>query len=112
MNFLGSLGANLLGSLFISLSSPAVYRRISSSLYQIFIINLLLFIILTPFYFIVFQINQSFLVYIAGLHILFSSQASALIQKIITNNRYALLGVYSTLFAMITAIIISILFIN
>lgn len=104
MLFLGSLSANLLSSLFICLSDKSQYRRVSSTIFQIFILNLIIFIFLTPIYVITSRVQLSSIAYLAGLQVILSSLGSAMILKIIAAHRYAIVGVYSSIFSIIVSL--------
>ncbi|KKT74451.1 MAG: hypothetical protein UW70_C0054G0003 [Candidatus Peregrinibacteria bacterium GW2011_GWA2_44_7] len=101
MIFLGSTTTNLLGPLFMGLSDREKYKRLSTSLTQIFIANIVIFILVVPIYVIVAGMNIKMIASVAALQVIVSSFSSALILEIIANYRYALLGVYSTAFAVV-----------
>lgn len=104
MIFIGSLSSNCLSILLISISNKAAYQRISSAIFQTFFINLIIFIFLFPVYIIVSNLNIGSIAYIAALQIILSSFGSFLIMKIIAAHRYALLGVYSSIFAILLSV--------
>jgi len=109
MIFASTLAANLIGPLLISFTARDKYQRITTSLFQLFIVNIVIFVVLIPIYLFSVSIGMEFISYAAGLQIVFSVLASALIFEIIANYRYALLGVYSTIFAVLSAIAINIM---
>lgn len=101
MIFLTSLGANLLGSLFFTFVEHEKYSRAGTALYQIFFVNLVIFIILAPFYLLLDARGLIEMVaFLAGFHVLLSSLASVMILEIVGNLRYAVVGVYGTVFAL------------
>lgn len=101
MIFLGSTVSNILSTWLMALSEGGKYNRISSSIYQIFIISLIIFILLAPVYFLTASINISVTAYVVALHIVLSAQVSALILEVVSNPRHALVGVYGTTFAIL-----------
>ncbi|MBI2634316.1 hypothetical protein HYW82_01430 [Candidatus Peregrinibacteria bacterium] len=101
MIFLGSTIGNILSSWLLALTERGRYIRISSSIYQIFIINLIIFIILAPVYFLTSSLNLGITAYVVALHIVLSAQVSALILEIVSNPRHALVGVYGTTFSIL-----------
>lgn len=103
MIFLGSCAANVLGPLFAGLADREKYTHLSSSLAQIFIANVVILVVVAPVYMIVSTFNPEFLTGVAALQILVSAFASALILEIVAQYRYALLGVYSTAFAVLAS---------
>lgn len=109
MIFASTLAANIIGPLLISFTQKDRYKRITTSLFQIFIVNVVVFIILVPVYFFSSGVGLEFTSYAAGLQITFSVLASAMIFEIISNYKYALLGVYSTIFAVLAAIAFNIM---
>lgn len=109
MIFASTLAANLISPLLISFTARDKYQRITTSLFQIFIVNIVIFLVLVPVYLFSVGIGLEFIGYAAGLQIVFSVLASALIFEIIANYKYALLGVYSTIFAVLGAIALNIM---
>lgn len=101
MMFLASCGANVLGTMFLALTDRERYTKFASALYQIFIVNVVIFGLVAPMYFITANMGIGMTAYAAGLHIVLSAQASALTLEMVSNPKYALLGVYSTLFAIL-----------
>lgn len=100
--FLTSLGANLLGSLFFTFVEHEKYSRASTSIYQVFFSNLVIFVILAPVYLLLDARNLMEMVgFLAGFHVLISALASMMILEIIGNLRYALVGVYGVIFSML-----------
>lgn len=109
MVFASTLAANIVAPLLISLTQSGKYKRVTTSLFQIFIINIVVFVILSPIYLFSQGLGFEFMSYAAGLQIAFSVLASALVFEIIANYKYALLGVYSTIFAVLLGIALSIM---
>jgi hypothetical protein len=101
MMFLATCGANIIGTLLLALTERERYTRLSSSLYQIFIVNIVIFGLTAPLYFVTANMGIGMTAYAAGFHIVMSAQASALILEMISDPKYSLLGVYSTLFAIL-----------
>lgn len=102
MIFLTSLGANLLGSLFFTFVEHDKYGRASTALYQIFFVNLVIFIIMAPIYLLLDSRNLLDMIgFLAAFHVLLSSLASVMILEIIGNLRYALIGVYGVIFSLL-----------
>lgn len=103
MMFLGSLTSNIFGPLFLGLSDRKKYIHLTTSLYQIFIVNLVILIVLVPVYMIVSGVKVELLSSVAALQVVVSAFISALILEIIADHKYALLGVYSTTFAILVS---------
>lgn len=109
MIFLTSLGANLVGSLFFTFVEHEKYSRASTILYQIFLVNLVIFIITAPIYILLDSRGlMDMTAFLAGFHVLLSALASMMILEIIGNLRYALVGVYGVIFSILisTALIL------
>lgn len=101
MIFLTSLGANILGSLFFSFVEHEKYSRTSTAMYQIFFVNLVIFVILAPIYLVLDSRDLLDMTgFLAGFHVLVSALASVMILEIIGNLRYAVVGVYGVVFAL------------
>lgn len=103
MIFLGSTAGNLLSTWLMALTERDKYKRISSAIYQIFIISIIIFVLMAPVYFIASASNITIIAYAVALHIILASQVSALILEIVSNYRYALVGVYGITFAILVS---------
>lgn len=103
MMFIGSLAANILGPLFIGLSDREKYRNISTTLYQIFIANMVILVVMAPIYMIVAGLQVESIASVAALEVVVSAFVSALILEVIADTKYALLGVYSTAFSILVS---------
>lgn len=105
MIFVTSLGANLLGSLFFTFVEHERYSRTATILYQIFFINLVAFVIMAPIYLLLDARGLMEMTgFLAGFHVLLSALASVMILEIIGNLRYAVVGVYGVIFALLAAV--------
>lgn len=83
------------------------YTRLTTTLVQIFIINLLMFIVMVPAYVVISQMNSEALLYVGATHVVFSVVASTLIMEIMTEYRYAILSVYTTIASVMIGILIT-----
>lgn len=106
MSFLASTTGNILSTLLLSLTEKDKYTKKSTTIYQIFIVSIIIFLLMAPVYFLAASINVSFVAYAVALHVLVSAQLSALIMEIVSNNKYALVGVYGVTFSIITSAIV------
>lgn len=95
MAFLGSMMASLSAVSLISYAQQNKYLRLTSSLVQVFVLNLLTFIVLVPAYIITIINDADLLVYVAGIHLFISVMGSAFIMEILADFRYAILSIYS-----------------
>jgi len=109
MIFIGSITANIVSALLISFSDKSKYRRINSTIYQVFIANTLLFIITAPVYIITMGIDLSFVAYVTSLHVILSIFATGLILEIIAEAQYSLLSLYSVILAILISTILNLL---
>lgn len=103
MVFISLLAANILSPLFISFTQGEKYKRVTTSLFQIFIMNVVIFMLLVPIYLFSTNIGLEFLSFAGGLQMALAVMASSLVFEIIANFKYSLLGVYSTIFAVLGA---------
>lgn len=99
MIFLASTIGDIFSTLLLSFTESEKYTRRSSSIYQIFIVHVIIFILMVPVYFITASLNIT--VYAIALHIVISAQVSALILEIISNYKYALIGLYGITFSIL-----------
>lgn len=109
MVFASVLAANLLSPFFISFTQKERYRNVTTALFQIFIANIVIFIILIPLYFISSGTGLESISFAAGLQVSFSVLATALIFEIISSEKHALLGVYSSIFAVLSGLAFNII---
>lgn len=105
MVFVSLLAANIFAPLFISFTQGERYTRTSTSLFQIFIVNIVIFVLLVPVY--LFATGIEFLAFVAGLQIALAIMGSALIFEVISNYKYSILGIYSVIFALLVSIVFS-----
>lgn len=103
MIFLSSTLSNLVSTWLIALTERDRYQRLSSAIYQVFIINLIIFILTAPVYFITANVSLTFMAYAVALHVIVSAHVSALILEIVANYRYALVGVYGVTFGILVS---------
>lgn len=101
MMFVGSCAANVLGPLFVGLVDREKYTHLASSLYQIFIANIVILIIVAPVYMVVASLKPELIGAVGALQVVVSAFASAMIFEIVASYRYALLGVYATAFSVL-----------
>ncbi|MBI5754248.1 hypothetical protein HZA40_03860 [Candidatus Peregrinibacteria bacterium] len=98
MIFLSSTVGNIISTWLLALTERGKYTRIASAIYQVFIISMIIFVLMVPVYFIT---TISVTPYAVALHIIISAQVSALILEIVSNYRYALVGVYGITFSIL-----------
>ncbi len=103
MIFLSSTIGNLLSAFLISLTDRDKYVKISSALYQIFILSVVIFLLSVPVYFLTAAVDVSAVSYAVALQIIISAQVSALILEIISDYKYALVGLYGTTFSILVS---------
>lgn len=103
MVFLSSTVGNLVSVWLLGLTERGKYKRTASALYQVFTINMIIFLLMVPVYFITAATNITITAYAVALHIIVASQVSALILEIVSNYRYALVGVYGITFSILVS---------
>lgn len=101
MIFLSSTISNILSVFFLSLTEREKYTRTSSAIYQVFTVSVVIFLLMVPIYFITAAVSASMTVYAVALHVIIAVQISALILEIVSNYKYALVGVYGVSFAIL-----------
>jgi hypothetical protein len=95
--------SNLVATLLIAYTERERYVRVSTSLVQVFIVNLAIFAFVLPVYLTTATSNIELTVYAAGLQLILSATASALILELIHDQKYSLLIVYNTILAVLAA---------
>ena len=104
MIFIATTPANLLSVFLLSLTERDKYKRTKSALFQVFIINVVIFLLMVPVYFITTSINIGVTAYAVALHIVIAAQVSALILEIVSNYKYSIVGLYGvTLSVLVSA---------
>jgi hypothetical protein len=103
MIFITTLVSSLVTPYLLSISERDRYPKIASAIYQIFILNLVIFAFTAPLYLTTSVTNLEFTAYAAGLQIILVSTASALIMEIVNDQKYPLLAVYTTLLAILVS---------
>lgn len=103
MILFASLCSSMLSPLLLSYTERERYPRISTTLFQIFIINLVIFFFVLPVYLATTPESLEFTAYAAGLQMVMVSIAASLIMEIVNDTRYPLLGVYSSLIGVLIA---------
>jgi hypothetical protein len=103
MIFVTSLISSMLSPLLLSYTERLRYPKIITSLYQIFIMNLVIFFFTAPIYLTTSTTSLEFTAYAAGLQIVLVAMASSLFMEIINDQRYPLLGVYTSLLGILVA---------
>lgn len=103
MIFVTSLVSSMLSPLLLSYTERYRYPRIITAIYQIFIINLVIFLFVAPIYLTTSTTSLEFTAYAAGIQIVLVATSSALIMEILNDQRYPLLGVYTTVIGMLVA---------
>lgn len=106
MVFASTTIGNILSTLFLALTDRNRYKRKSSTIYQIFIVSILMFILMAPVYFLTASIDVSLVAYAIALHIIITAQVSILILEIVSNYRYSLVGLYGVAFSIILSAIV------
>lgn len=102
MVFLASLTSNLLGSLLFTFVEHERYSRRQTALYQIFFVNMVIFVIMAPIFILLDSRELLDLVgVLAAFQVLLSALASVMILEIVGNIRYAVIGVYGVIFSML-----------
>jgi MFS family permease len=101
MGFLASTIGNILSVLFLSLTEREKYTKTSTTIYHIFIISIVMFILMVPVYFIAASINVNLAVFAIALHVILSAMASSLIMEMVSNTKYSLIGLYGTIFSIV-----------
>ena len=73
---------------------------------QVFKVNLIVFLLMVPVYFLTASMGIEAVSYVVTLHMIIAAQVSVLIMEIVSNYKYALVGVYGTTFSIVVAIAI------
>jgi len=99
--FLSTTIGNLLSTFLLSYTEPDKYKNRSSAIYQTFIVHIIIFILMVPVYFITSSIDVKITIWAVALHVIISAQTSALILEIVSDRKYALVGLYGVTFSIL-----------
>lgn len=101
MIFIASTIGNMLSTFLLALTEKEKYSKKSTAVYQVFVISLIIFLFMVPVYFISSSFEGPGAAFTVALHIILTAQISALTLEVISNHRYALVGVYGTAFSIV-----------
>lgn len=110
MVFATSLVSSMVGPLFLAYTERERYTRISTTLGQIFIMNIVIFAFVLPVYLTASSTSLQITAFTAALQVILSATAGSLILELLHDSRYPLLAVYETVLALLTSIAIGFLF--
>lgn len=103
MIFSTSLISSMLTPWLLSYTERLRYPRMVTAIYQIFIMNLIIFAFTAPIYLTTSSGSLEFTAAAAGLQVVMVSIAAALIMEILNDDRYPLLAVYTTILGVLIA---------
>jgi len=106
MVFISSISSNILGVWLLSKTEKDKYKKISSAIYQIFIVAIVLLLLMVPVYFISAINSISVLSYAVALHMILSVQVSVLILEMISNVKYSTLAAYNMIISSVLSILL------
>lgn len=101
MVLMTSIVSSMLSTLLLAFTERERYTRITTTMMQVFLINLVIFLFVLPIYLTVTSVGYDLMGYAAGLQIIMGALASALILELIHDYKYSLLAVYSTVLAIL-----------
>ncbi|MBU2523579.1 hypothetical protein KKG71_00075 [Patescibacteria group bacterium] len=109
MVFAASISANIVSNVLMGLSEREKYSRLATTIFQTFLLNLVIFIFTAPIYLLITNIDLQMIAVIAGLQVILSVIASSIILELISNSKYGLIGLYAAVLGTIVALVINIL---
>ncbi len=101
--FVGTITANSVTALMVTFLDNEKYTRRKTIFTQVFLFNLILFILTIPLY--VLGISLNILNGIVALHFLLSAYVSALIMEVLAGYEYSLVGIYSASLGIFISIV-------
>jgi len=103
-----TLVSSMVATLLLAYTERDRYTRISTTMGQVFIMNIVIFAFILPVYLTTSSTNLELTAYTAGLQVILGATASALILELLHDSKYPLLAVYNTILAILTSTAISI----
>lgn len=110
MVFATSLVSSMLGPFFLAYTERERYTRVSTTLGQIFIMNIVIFAFVLPVYLTASSTNLQITAFTAALQVILSAAAGSLVLELLHDPRYPLLAVYETILALLTSVALGFLF--
>lgn len=110
MIFLATTIGNLLSTFLLSYTESEKYTKRATAIYQTFIVHIIIFILMVPVYFVTSSIDIGIVVWAVALHVIVSAQTSALILEIVSDRKYALVGLYGVTFSILISALVIFLF--
>ena len=110
MAFVATLSANTVTSVMVTFMDHEKYSRRKTTITQVFVFNLILFVLTIPLYLIAIPLELT--IGVAALHFLLSAFVSSLIMEVLAGYEYSLVGIYSSSFGIFVSIGIALLLIN
>ena len=101
MIFVAILATNIVGAFLMGFSEKEKYTRTTEAIIKILYINLLIFVLMIPLYVVLANIDIKYLMYAVAVQVFLSGQSSILALEIVSNPKYAVVGIYSTIIAII-----------
>lgn len=101
MIFIAILATNIVGTWLMGYLIKEKYSRLGESIGKISFLNLMIFVLMIPLYFVIANINLQYLIYAVAVQAFLSGQASILTLETVSNPRYAIVGIYSTTIAIL-----------
>ncbi len=95
MVFIGSMLTNIISVTLISYFDRQMHPKILTGVTQVFILQIVIFLVAVPLYLIVSTLDESYVRFVAAFHLLISMQSTAFLLDIISQSNYKILSVYS-----------------
>lgn len=108
--FLSTFLGNLTATLLIALTDREKYKRKATALTQIAVMSVIVVIFMLPVYFIASTIDIQLVIFAVVLHMVLTVITSALTLEIVSNYKYALIGLYGVTLSIIISAAILFLF--
>lgn len=102
--FLSSLAGNIMAFLGFSLFDHEKYTRVVSTIVQLMIVNLLVFVFIAPAYLVLSTAKLSNVSFLVGAHIILATLLCIFVSEVINNTRYVLVGFYGAMFGILMGI--------
>lgn len=103
MIFATCVVSSLIAPLLMSYTERERYTRVTTAMSQIFVMNIVIFAFVAPIYLTTSTTRLELTAYAAGLQIILSATAGALIMELIHDYRYSLISVYTTILGVLVA---------
>ncbi|HEC21041.1 MAG TPA: hypothetical protein ENI70_00830 [Candidatus Peregrinibacteria bacterium] len=104
--FLSLLVSNLATCVFLTYANREKYNRLISTLTQVFVVNVILFLVALPLYLLVSAHSLAAIGYLAGIQLILGVLTTVLAMEVLAGSKHIILNLYSSILAIFSALLV------